>query len=184
MIDSLDFAPNSVEERLYRQQMRQTRVCVWVILLGLLNFLLYFIGYWILWGEAVHGHVFSDGTSLTYVLYSGREAVQQLGQLSPKAQIVSRGAFLYSGVHSISIWLTVGAVLLAMLTLAKERIVSSESRAILRGRTLITVVATLISVAVVLVTVEVTVEFVNALKHPISQSPPAETLGLNGDISH
>jgi hypothetical protein len=161
--DSMDFAPNSAEERKYLKQMRQTRICIWVILLGLVNFLAFAVGYWILWGEAVHGYVSVVGDGLVYHLYSGREVIQ-VGYEAPE---VSRGAFLYSGIHSISIWLTVGAVLLAMLTLAKERIVSSASRAILRGRTLITVVATIITVSIVLVTVEVTVEFIHALRHPI-----------------
>jgi hypothetical protein len=40
---------------------------------------------------------------------------------------------------------TVGAVLLAMLTLAKDRIVSSMRTSIVRGRTLITIVATVVT---------------------------------------
>jgi heme/copper-type cytochrome/quinol oxidase subunit 2 len=157
MIDSLDFAPNSAEEQMYLRQMRQTRICIWVILLGLLNFLAYVVGYSYLYGEALHGEVLQNGTELIYKLHTDKE--------------VSRGAFLYSGIHSISVWLTVGAILLAMLTLAKERIVSSASRTILRGRTLITVLATIITVTIVVITVEVTLEFVRSLRHPKSPEP-------------
>jgi len=157
MIDSLDFAPNSAEEKMYLRQMKQTRICIWVIMLGLLNFLAYVVGYSYLYGESLHGEVIKDGTELIYKLHTDKE--------------VSFGAFLYSGIHSISVWLTVGAVLLAMLTLAKERIVSSTSRAILRGRTLITVLATIITVTIVVITAEVTLEFVRCLRHPKSLDP-------------
>ena len=104
---------------------RRTRICIWIILLGLGNFLAYVILYWFFWGEAVHGRVeIHDGTML-YFLQS--------------RQPVSRGVFIYSGVHSISIAPTVGAIMLAMLTLAKERITSSMRSTIVRGRTMITI---------------------------------------------
>jgi hypothetical protein len=146
------------------RQIRQTRICLLIILIGLLNFLAYGIGYWILWGEALHGdHVaFADGTT-AYLL-------------NPHEKEVSRGEFLYSGIHSLSIYVTVGAVMLAMLTLAKERIVSSASRTILRGRTWITVVATIITVSVVISTIVGSVRFARMVRiaSPAPLAAPAE----------
>ena len=80
---------------------RRTRICIWIILIGLANFLAYVILYWFFWGEAVNGRVVEiDGQTL-YFLQSGKE--------------VSRAVFIYSGLHSISIAPTVGAIMLATM---------------------------------------------------------------------
>jgi len=128
---------------------RKTRICIWIILGGLGNFLAYVILYWFFWGEAVNGRVEADGDRVRYFLQSGRE--------------VSRGVFLYSGIHSISIAPTVGAIMLAMLTLAKERVVSSMRRTIVRGRTLMTILATTISLIVGVWTVWFLLQFLRHL---------------------
>jgi hypothetical protein len=137
---------------------RRTKICIWIIFVGLGNFLAYVILYWFFWGEAVNGHVQANGERLRYFLQSGQE--------------VSRGVFLYSGVHSISIAPTVGAIMLAMLTLAKDRVVSSMRRTIVRGRTLITILATLITVIVVVWTIWFILQFGDRLTHPRSPSLP------------
>jgi len=137
---------------------RRTRICLWVILLGLANFVAYVILYWFFWGEAVNGRVVADGGHLRYYLQSGEQ--------------VSRAVFLYSGVHSISIAPTVGAIMLAMLTLAKERIVSSMRSTIVRGRELMTILATLISFIVVVWTIWFVLQFAAHLCHPIAALPP------------
>jgi len=138
---------------------RRTRVCLWVILLGLANFLAYVVLYWFFWGEAVNGHVEADGQRFRYFLQSGQE--------------VSRGVFFYSGIHSISIAPTVGAIMLAMLTLAKDRIISSMRRTILRGRTVITVLATIITLIVVVWTVWFILQFSRRLTSPEASAGPA-----------
>ena len=144
---------------------RQTRICLWIIVIGLVNFLAFVIGYSYLYGEAVNGWVEDWAGHYRYFLQSDRE--------------VSQGEFIYSGVHSISVWITVGAVMLAMLTLAKERIASSMRVTILRGRTLITVLATIITITIVLLSVVHTLRFVQKLHHPTAPAPatqPNDTL--------
>ena len=131
---------------------RRTRICIVIILIGLANFLAYVILYSIFWGEAINGFVETDGQQLKYYLQSREE--------------VSRGVFIYSGLHSISIWLTVGAVMLAMLTLAKERIASSMRSAIIRGRTFITILAAVIAVAVIVITILFSLHFFQKLANP------------------
>ena len=117
----------------------RTRVCIWVIVLGLANFLAYTVAYFSLPGEAIHGGVRleadSDGGRLHYYLLDKGSRVE-----------VSRAVWLYSAIHSTSIPVTVGAVLLAMLTLAKDRIVSSMRSSVVRGRTFITVLAAVVTV--------------------------------------
>ncbi len=132
-------------------------------MLGMGNFLAYVLIYTYIWGEAVNGRVVADATGeLSYFLQSGRE--------------VSRTAFIYSGIHSISIWPTVSAIMLAMLTLAKERIVFSMRQSILRGRTFISVLAVVIVLATTILTIHFTREFVDRFKPVASADAPAATL--------
>jgi len=109
---------------------------------GLANFLAYVILYWFFWGEAVNGHIELHGDQLRYFL-NPTEPVA-------KGVQVSRAVFIYSCIHSISIAPTVGAIMLAMLTLAKDRVVSAMRRTVVRGRTMITILAIVITVIVVL----------------------------------
>ena len=136
---------------------RRTRICIWIILIGLANFLAYTILYMFIGGEAVNGSVQSVQDQTRYYLQSKEE--------------VSRGVFIYSGIHSISIWITVAAIMLAMLTLAKERIVSSMRSAIVRGRTLITILATIITFTTAVITIWFILQFVNLLAHPEKPQP-------------
>ena len=140
---------------------RRTRICIWVILIGLANFVAYGMVYVFIGGEAVNGTVRIIDGQRHYMLQSG--------------QPVSRGVFLYSGIHSISIWITVAAVMLAMLTLAKERIVSSMRAAIVRGRTFITAMATVITFITIVLTVWFILQFSRRLANPQTVSPKAPT---------
>jgi len=124
---------------------RQTRICLWVIVLGLANFVGYTIGYVAIGGDAMNGYVRREADpEAPWHYFISRDG---------EPMTISRGEWIYSAVHSISVWLTVGAVLLAMLTLAKERIVSALRSTILHGRTVLTVLATLIAFISVVMTV-------------------------------
>jgi heme/copper-type cytochrome/quinol oxidase subunit 2 len=127
-------------------------------MVGLANFMVYTVLYVFIGGEAVNGDVIHapDG-SLTYELQSG---------IQSDRVVVSRAVFIYSGIHSITIWPTVGAILLAMLTLAKDRIVSSMRSSIVRGRTMITILATIITLIILVMTFWFILHFANCLAHP------------------
>lgn len=133
---------------------RQTRICTWIILIGLANFLAYTIVYMFIGGEAVFGYLekYTATGEVRYFLQSGHQ--------------VSRGTYLYSGAHSISVWVTVAAVMLAMLTLAKERIASSMRSAIIRGRTFITVLATVITLITIVITIWFALHFARSFATP------------------
>jgi ABC-type multidrug transport system permease subunit len=135
---------------------RRTKVCIWIIILGLANFFIYALLYLFINGEAVNGH--RDPVSGGYFLQSGER--------------VSKGVFIYSGIHSISVWVTVASVMLAMLTLAKDRIVSSMRSTILHGRTFITILATIITFAVAVITIWFILQFARNLAHPLSPNEP------------
>ena len=153
---------------------RQTRICLWVILIGLGNFLAFVIAYFCLAGEALHGHIEDWGGDFRYFLESDPDVIRE----------VSRGVFIYSGVHSISIWLTVGAVMLAMLTLAKERIASSMRVTIIRGRTLLTILATVITISIAIVIAITTRNFVQNFTQPDppTKAAPQTTLPQPHDL--
>lgn len=143
----------------------RTRVCIWVIIAGLINFMVYTVLYVFIGGEAVNGYVISsaDGT-LRYQLQSG--------------ELVSRAVFIYSGIHSITIWPTVGAILLAMLTLAKDRIVSSMRSSIVRGRTMITILATIITLTILVMMFWFILHFAGRMTHPKPQETTATSTVL------
>lgn len=122
-------------------------------MVGLANFVVYTVLYVFIGGEAVNGYVIGPAAGpLRYELQSG--------------EIVSRGVFIYSGIHSITIWPTVGAIMLAMLTLAKDRIVSSMRSSIVRGRTMITILATIITLVVLVMMFWFILHFGERLAHP------------------
>ena len=140
---------------------RRTRICIWIIILGLANFLAYSVVYLSIGGEAANGEVrqetLADGQSAMHYFVSDRgQAVE-----------VSRCAWIYSAVHSTSIWITMGAVLLSMLTLAKDRIVSSMRSSIVRGRTFITILATIVTLIAVAFTIYFTLGVIRMLSSPL-----------------
>ncbi len=134
-----------------------------MILIGLVNFLIYTIAYLIIGSEAIHGRIISSGGQTQYLLS---------GQTDP----VSRCVFIYSAIHSISIWPTFGAVMLAMLTLAKDRIVESMRSALVRGRAIITLIAVIITIIAILFTFVFTRQFVRQMR-----SGPQEVRQVSGD---
>ena len=148
-----------------RHVTRRTWVCIWIIVLGLANFTAYTVVYLYLGGDAMNGKIevapHAGGAALHHYLVAHGERIE-----------VSRGVWIYSAVHSASIWLTMGAVLLAMLTLAKDRIVSSMRSAIIRGRTFITIVATIVTLISVLVSAWFLIYMIHYLTSPSPAGGP------------
>ena len=135
-----------------------------MILIGLANFLVYTIAYLIIGGEAISGQIIAKGGQTQYLL-AGR------------ADPVSRCVFVYSAIHSISIWPTFGAVMLAMLTLAKDRIVESMHSALVRGRAIITLLAVIIAIIAIFWTYRFTRQFV---RHMRSESQEVRQVAEDG----
>ncbi len=115
---------------------KRNRLCVRLIILGLTNFILYATVYAIIGGDAQNGGIREDGTH--YVRGHHVHRVQGYEQDVPK------WVWIYSYLHSISIWPSIAAVLLAMLVLARPHILATYHHGIMRGTTLVTVMATVI----------------------------------------
>jgi hypothetical protein len=145
--------PDDRSTKSWRAQLdRRSSICLSVIAIGLANFLVYTIAYLIIGGEAITGNLISVDGQTQYILG---------GRTEP----VSRCVFIYSAIHSISIWPTFGAVMLAMLTLAKDRIVESMRSARVRGRAIITLIAVLITIVAIFWTYRFTRQFVRQMKY-------------------
>ena len=135
---------------------RRNRILLWIIVLGLANFVSYTVTYWYYQGDAKNG-AFVDGK---YYL-RGHFIRDREGRMTDD---VSRATWIYSFVHSISIWPTVGAVLVAMFILARPHIIATmKADAMIRGPTFITVCITIIVLVSGASTFYFILSFINAL---------------------
>ena len=133
---------------------RRNRICVWLIIFGLGNFLIYAVVYAIIGGDAPNGDI-QDGV---YHI-RGHFVHRTVGF----EQEVPRWVWIYSYLHSISIWPSIAAVLLAMLILARPHIIATYERGIMRGTTLVTIMATVIVFVTSIIMLAFIVDFVRAL---------------------
>ena len=116
---------------------RRNKILIWIIGLGLLNFLLYTILYAIIGGDAKNGWI-ENGQPVVrgHFLHPGTEG---------QATAVSTPVWIYSYIHSISIWPTIGAVLCSMLLLARPHIIATmQEDTFVRGQTFVTASTTVI----------------------------------------
>lgn len=128
---------------------RRTRnfLCIWLIFAGLANYIAYGITYAWLEGDAKNGEIrvttLDDGSHRTTYFVAGHFIRHGA---TGKLHEVTRRQWIYSYVHSISLWGTHAMILLAMLTLARPHIIATMRDSPVRGPTFITAAATLIVV--------------------------------------
>jgi hypothetical protein len=135
---------------------RRNRILLWVITLGLGNFLAYTLAYGYLGGDAPNGHV-ADGE---YYL-KGHFLWRLAGKSSDP---VPRGVWMYSFVHSISIYPTIAGVLVSMLILARPHIIATmKTDSPIRGQTFVAVCLTVIVLVTGAVTLMFALNFLRAL---------------------
>ncbi len=65
--------------------------------------------------------------------------------LSGRERLVSRGAWIYSYVHSISVPLTSGAMIISMLVLARPHILATMRGGLVGGQTFVVAFGTIVS---------------------------------------
>lgn len=140
------------------ERLRRNQICVWLIIIGLCNFLVYAVTYQFIGGDAQNGYVKEiDGQKIFYV--KGHFIHRPIGY----EQDVPRSVWIYSYIHSISIWPSIAMVLLAMLTLARPHIMVTYQRGVMQGSTLVTVLATVIVLITSIIMMSFIWEFVQAL---------------------
>ncbi len=135
---------------------RRNTILLWIIALGLANFVLYTLSYWYLGGDAPNG-AYQDG----HYFLRGHFIWSGTGRLS---DAVPRGIWLYSFIHSITIWPTIAAVLVSMLILARPHIIATmKSDAPVRGNTYVAICITVIVLVTAASTLFFVIDFVRAL---------------------
>ena len=146
--------PFGTVERMPRR--RRNQICIAIIVVGLFNFLLYTFTYMLLGGDAHNGYrklvTRPDGTTTAVYVVRGQH-VRSLQGLEVQ---VSRGVWIYSYLHSITVPLTSGALIISMLVLARPHIVATMRDSWVSGRTFVTAFGTI----VVLVSLSVTLLFI------------------------
>lgn len=146
------------------QRRTRNRVCIWLIFGGLLNWLIYTVIYADLGGDAKNGWVeivqAADGQAEKKFFISGHF----LHGAGGRSHLVAQWVWIYSYVHSITLWPSSGAMIICMLILARPHIIATMKESVLiRGPTFITVVITLTAALCSIFTVLFTIHFIREL---------------------
>ena len=144
------------------QRRTRNRICIWLIFAGLINFVAYTLVYAELGGDAKNGGaervVRADGSVSKLYYIKGHFIRGPVGQ----RRDVPRGVWIYSYLHSISIWPTQGVLMICMLILAQPHIIATMREGIwIRGPTFVAVAITLVAVFYVAMTVWFVIGFVS-----------------------
>lgn len=132
-------------------RLKRNHVCIWLMVIGLTNIIVYAVVYAMIGGDAPNGYIkLVDGKLIYYI--RGHFVHRMIGY----EQDVPRWVWIYSYIHSISIWPSLATLLLAMLVMARPHIMATYQGGILGGQTLVTVMATVI----VLVTAAIMLSFI------------------------
>lgn len=121
---------------------RRNRICIRIIAVGALNFLVYTLLYAALGGDAHNGErqVIREAGSAHAVYYvRGHFLRSATGQ----ERQVSEQVWIYSYVHSISVLLTSGAMIISMLVLARPHIIATMRNGFISGETFVTAFGTI-----------------------------------------
>jgi hypothetical protein len=132
------------------------------MMLGLANFVGYTVVYSTIGGDAKNGGIDrpGEGSPVKYMLQGDFLHGAKGGD---KCE-VSKGVWIYSYIHSITIWPTIAAVLLSILTLARPHIIATmREESFVSGQTLIAVFSTVMVFIVGVMTIWFIVEFVRKL---------------------
>lgn len=123
---------------------RRNQICLAVIALGLANYMFYTLTYAALGGDAHNGQrrveVQPDGTKVLMYYVRGHFIHSLAGRERP----VSQATWIYSYLHSISLPITSGAMIVAMLVLARPHILATMRGGLVSGQTVVTVFATIV----------------------------------------
>lgn len=123
---------------------RRNQICIGIIALGLLNFLVFTLLYAALGGDAHNGQRRqvrdADGATRTAYFVRGH----YIRSLSGREREVSKLLWVYSYLHSISVLLTSGAMIVSMLVLARPHILATMRDGWLSGQTFVTAFGTIV----------------------------------------
>ncbi len=133
----------------------RNRLCIWIIALGIANFVAYTVAYAYIGGDAHNGEIRGNQYIVRGHFLHGASGAERS---------VSRELWIYSYVHSISIWPSIAAVLICNMVLARPHIIATMKEGLVSGRTFVTVVITLLTFLALVATLSFSLEFIRALR--------------------
>lgn len=144
---------------------RRNQICIAVITLGLLNLIGYTVSYAVIGGDALNGHrevlpTADGGHTATYFVRG-----HFIRTLHGRERVVSQAVWMYSYLHSISIPLTSGALLISMLVLARPHILATMRGGWLSGRRFIQAFGGIVVIITVGIALLFTWQFALELTH-------------------
>jgi hypothetical protein len=146
------------------QRRTRNHICIWIIFLGLANFFGYTVVYAQLGGDAKNGgkqRVMTDAGEEVVYYVRGHFIRGTSGQRTD----VPRWLWIYSYIHSITLWPTQGVMMISMLILARPHIIATMRESTwIRGPAIIAVAMTLIGVLYSAMTIWFTIHLVSDLR--------------------
>lgn len=134
------------------------RLCKRLALLCLLNLAAYTVAYAWVGGDAWNGGI-DDGA-----YYVGGHFLHSVeGSRTP----VTRGVWMYSYLHSITVFPSLGALLLAVLALARPHIVATFREGAISGGTVVAILGAIVVLLTALATIMFTADFIRAILGPV-----------------
>jgi hypothetical protein len=125
---------------------RRNQLCIAIIAIGALNFLIYTITYAVVGGDAHNGEARlverSDGRTETAFFVRGHF----IHSLRGKETEVSRRLWVYSYLHSMSVFVTSAAMIISMLVLARPHILATMRGGWISGRVFVAAFGTAVVV--------------------------------------
>lgn len=143
---------------------RRNQICIRIIGLGLLNFLAYTLAYAAIGGDAYNGYIarVADGEGGERIAYFVRGHF--IRDLQGREGEVSRGLWLYSFLHSITVPITSAALIISMLVLARPHILATMRDGWIGGATFVAAFGTIVIVGTLFIVGLFIWEFVNELQ--------------------
>jgi hypothetical protein len=115
----------------------RNKICISIIAFGTLNFVVYTVVYAALGGDAHNGDIRKieqpDGSHKTVYFVRGHFIRSLTGQEAE----VSRPVWIYSYLHSISVFVTSAAMIISMLVLARPHILATMRESWISGQTFV-----------------------------------------------
>ncbi len=138
-----DIPPAAAAVRLSRRR-RRNQICIAIIALGALNLVAYTALYAVLGGDAHNGeirHIEQPDGSIQRAYYVRGHFLRTLKGREAR---VSRGLWIYSYLHSMSVFVTSAAMVLSMLVLARPHILATMRDGWISGPTFVAALSTLV----------------------------------------
>lgn len=151
----------------------RNRICIWLIFIGLINFLAYTLVYAELGGDARNGGIEikrnTDGTPAMDSKGNPEKVFYIKGHFirgpAGERSDVARWTWIYSYLHSISIWPTQGMLMICMLILAQPHIIATmRENSVMQGTTFVSVAITLIAVVYTAMSIWFVLGFIGEMK--------------------